>query len=148
VWTSTEECKKISAGQHQFPFAFNLPINVAPTFEGKHGFIRYYIHVKIDRPWSFDDSCKVPFTVTPHFDLNSVHYACLPAVKLINKNLGFFLFNHGRLNIKATLPKVGYVAGESIILQLDIDNASSRDVTKVEGSLIQCAAYTAKKYAF
>jgi hypothetical protein len=104
------------------------------------------LKLKIDRPWHFDDSCKVPFTVTPHFDLNTINYAGLPAIQQDSKDLGIFLFKHGQLNVKAMLSKVGYVPGESIVLQLEIDNASSRDVTKIESSLIQCAVYKAKRY--
>lgn len=122
-----------------------LPLNAPPTFEGSVGFIRYYIKAKIDRPWHTDNVHRGAFTVTPHFDLNTIPYAGLPTVKQTSKDLGFLLFKHGQLDVKVMLPKTGYVPGESIAISVDIKNASSRDVTRIEMSLIQCALCTADR---
>jgi hypothetical protein len=103
-----------------------LPINLPPTFEGSIGFIRYYIKAKIDRPWRIDNVVQRAFTVTPHFDLNSINYAGLvsfeisstnsfyfqPTVKQMSKDLGFLLFKHGHVNVKIMLAKTGYVSGK------------------------------------
>lgn len=112
VWDSTAENKKLPPGEARYPFSFVLPLNLPPTFEGSIGFIRYYIKAKIDRPWRIDNVCVRAFTVTPHFDLNSINYAGLPTVKQMSKDLGFLLFKHGHVNVKVMLAKTGYVPGK------------------------------------
>lgn len=53
---------RLPAGTNVFPFAFNLPINCAPSFEGCHGHIRYDVHVELDRPWKFNKKSRKCFS--------------------------------------------------------------------------------------
>jgi hypothetical protein len=55
------------------------------------------------------------------------------------------LFKHGKLNVKAKLPKTGYVAGESIRLVVEIGNESSKEVTKVQVELLRQSKFTADR---
>lgn len=136
---------KLPVGEIRFPFSFVLPVNIPPTFEGNIGFIRYLIKVKIDRPWRIDNVYKQAFTVTPHFDLNSVNYSGLPCVKQMSKNFDFLMFKNGCVDVKIMLAKAGYVPGESIALNVDIKNLSKKDLNRIEVSLIQSVMYTAKR---
>ncbi|KAH7704203.1 Protein ARRD-7 [Aphelenchoides avenae] len=145
VWHSDDN--KLPAGTHTFPFSFPLPANCAPSFEGTVGFVRYKCTAKIDRPWKFDKSIMQMFTVLPYFDLNSVPHAATPAVRELTKNLGVLFFKHGRLSASVSIPKSGFVPGESILVAADVSNTSSREVRRIEIALVENATYTAHRQA-
>ncbi|KAI1696072.1 arrestin domain-containing protein 17 [Ditylenchus destructor] len=144
VWQPVEQI--LLPGLHDFPFTFTLPVHCPPSFEGTIGFIRFYCKAKIDRPWKFDDNTRTNFTVMPHFDLNTIYYAGLPVEKHISKNIGVLCFKHGRIGAKITLGKSGYVPGENVMLNVEVNNTTSKDVTRVETSLIELVTYTARRH--
>uniref|UniRef100_A0A914ELG0 Arrestin C-terminal-like domain-containing protein n=1 Tax=Acrobeloides nanus TaxID=290746 RepID=A0A914ELG0_9BILA len=139
LWDGLEQ-KMLPAGIHKFNFVFPLPYTCPPSYEGQLGYVRYYCKAKIDRPWKFDKTVIAGFTVLPHFDLNTIPYAANPVVKESSKNLGL-LFKHGRLNVKASIPKYGYVPGESIDIQINFINESSRKVDCIDAKLIEYTIY-------
>lgn len=62
----------LSAGRHEFPFSFQLPEETLVTsFEGKHGSIRYWVKVKLHRPWAPVRKIKKEFTVIEPIDINT-----------------------------------------------------------------------------
>lgn len=62
---------KLAAGRTTFPFCFGLPPNLPSSFEGAHGYVRYFVKAIIDKPWKFDYTFKRPFTVIGILDLNA-----------------------------------------------------------------------------
>lgn len=66
------EATVLPAGRHEFPFSFQLPEETLVTsFEGKHGSIRYWVKVKLHRPWSTVKKIKKEFTVIEPIDINT-----------------------------------------------------------------------------
>lgn len=66
------EATVLPAGRHEFPFSFQLPEETLVTsFEGKHGSIRYWVKVKLHRPWSTVRKLKKEFTVIEPIDINT-----------------------------------------------------------------------------
>ena len=61
---------QIEAGDHVFPFQFQLPVSIPSSFVGLHGRIVYSITAVIDRPWKFDHETVAFFTVVGIYDLN------------------------------------------------------------------------------
>ena len=47
---------------------------IATSFEGKHGSIRYWLKVEMDKPWSFNHKTKKAFTVISPIDINQPEY--------------------------------------------------------------------------
>jgi hypothetical protein len=109
VWNSINS-DKIAAGEHRFPFNFQVPLSAPPTFEGCSGFIRYTLKAKIDRPWKIDKHVCVAFNVSPLFDLNTIPYSALPSTKQTCKKVGF-LFSKGHVDATVSIQKTGFVPG-------------------------------------
>lgn len=66
------EVTVLPAGRHEFPFSFQLPEETLVTsFEGKHGSIRYWVKVKLHRPWATVKKIKREFTVIEPIDINT-----------------------------------------------------------------------------
>ncbi len=57
-------------GEHEHQFMFTLPEALPSSFEGLHGYVRYWAKGCIDRPWKFDHETKSAFTVICPLDLN------------------------------------------------------------------------------
>ena len=67
----TDGTVKLSAGQHVFPFQFQLPVQLPGSFEGRSRcYVRYWLKGTIDKPWKFDPEVKYTFTVGSMLDLN------------------------------------------------------------------------------
>lgn len=60
----------IDAGRHEFDFQFEIPENCPSSFEGHHGYIRYFVRIVFVRPF-LNQTKAVPFTVMNTLNLNS-----------------------------------------------------------------------------
>ena len=58
------------AGRQIYPFEFTLPEELPSSFEGAHGYVRYFCKVTVERPWKFDQNVKKAFSVLSQLDLN------------------------------------------------------------------------------
>ena len=62
----------LPAGRHEFPFSFQLPEDtLASSFQGKHGSIRYWVKVKLLRPWASATEIKKEFTFVERININT-----------------------------------------------------------------------------
>lgn len=136
---------EIEAGFYQFNFQAILPPLLPTSFEAKHGSIRYLINVVIDRPWKFDLTYKVAFTVLKQLDLNYEN----PALKVPTKMEVFKTFYCGfcktaPLYIAASIPMSGYVAGQLVNVSIEINNESSIDVEDIKVTLKKFIFYNSQ----
>ena len=60
----------IAAGDYEYPFQFQLPVEIPSSFVGEHGDIVYRVKGVIDRPWKFDHEAVAFFNVVGVYDLN------------------------------------------------------------------------------
>ena len=60
----------LPSGIHRFPFSVLLRQNLPSSFEGSNGSVRYTVEAVIDKPWKFDHTVRVAFTVICILDLN------------------------------------------------------------------------------
>uniref|UniRef100_A0A1I7T7V3 Arrestin_C domain-containing protein n=1 Tax=Caenorhabditis tropicalis TaxID=1561998 RepID=A0A1I7T7V3_9PELO len=142
AWKSQDGQNRLPAGTNVFPFAFSLPTNCPPSFEGCHGQIRYSVHVELDRPWKFNKKQKKFFSVVPAYDLNITPTAINPMVNTVSKNTGLIL-KKGLVTMTVSLPKRGYVAGEILPITINIDNGSKAPVRTVRAKMTELSHFHA-----
>ncbi|CAI4229705.1 unnamed protein product [Auanema sp. JU1783] len=140
--------RALTIGQHIFDFRFELPIlpRLPPSFEGTFGAIRYSITALIERPWKTNKSYTEFFTLAPAFDLNTVPDARDVVLITRTKNTGFVFFRHGKIIMQCKLAKTGYVSGELIELDVNIENKTNRPIFKIEAKVIEKTTYVAYRY--
>ncbi|CAI2327100.1 unnamed protein product [Caenorhabditis sp. 36 PRJEB53466] len=148
VWKSDGTKHEMPAGEHTFPFSFQLPHWAPPSFEGDLGFIRYFIKVEIDRPWKFDDKFITCFTVLPKIDLSLIPNSQLPSRKHVCEQIGAVLWKRGAVRVEIRIPKQGFVCGEHIPVEMKIDNRTSKKFKQISLRLVQRVTYTGFRDGF
>ncbi|CAB1314152.1 unnamed protein product [Coregonus sp. 'balchen'] len=111
-----------------FPFSFQLPEETLVTsFEGKHGSVRYWVKVKLHRPWATVRKIKKEFTVIEPIDINTPALLA-PQAGTKDKMARVWYRNLGQVSITAKIDRKGYTPGEVIPVFAEFDNATSRSV--------------------
>lgn len=122
------ELTTLAAGRHEFPFSFQLPEETLVTsFEGKHGSIRYWVKVKLHRPWSTVKKIKKEFTVIEPIDINTPALLA-PQAGTKDKMARMWYRNCGQVSVTAKIDRKGYTPGEVIPVFAEFDNSTSRSV--------------------
>ncbi|VDI06184.1 Hypothetical predicted protein [Mytilus galloprovincialis] len=119
--------EKLPSGQHNFPFQFILPPTLPSSFEHQYGQVRYMLKATIDKPWKFDHHTKLPFTVVSLLDLNAIPEAPRPMQNQVAKTLCCLCCESGPITGVLRVDKTGYVPGEAIYLQGEIQNLSDTE---------------------
>lgn len=136
---------EIAAGSYQYNFQAVLPPLLPTSFEAKHGSIRYLINVVIDRPWKFDLTYKVAFTVLKQLDLNYENPALkIPTKMEILKTFYCGFCKTAPLFIAASIPMSGYVAGQNVNVSVEINNESRIDIEYVKITLKKIIFYNSQ----
>ncbi|XP_046714167.1 arrestin domain-containing protein 2 isoform X2 [Silurus meridionalis] len=122
------EMTTLPAGRHEFPFSFQLPEETLVTsFEGKHGSIRYWVKVKLHRPWAPVKKIKKEFTVIEPIDINTPSLLA-PQAGTKEKMARLWYHNFGQVSVTAKIDRKGYTPGEVIPVFAEFYNATSRSV--------------------
>ncbi|KAJ8383347.1 hypothetical protein AAFF_G00222070 [Aldrovandia affinis] len=118
----------LQAGRHEFPFSFQLPEEALVTsFEGKHGSVRYWVRVKLHRPWSTVRRIKKEFTVIQPIDINTPALLA-PQAGTKDKMARAWYRNFGQVSVTAKIDRKGYTPGEVIPVFAEFDNSTSHVV--------------------
>ncbi|XP_050089441.1 arrestin domain-containing protein 2-like [Anopheles aquasalis] len=133
---------ELLAGEHIYEFACDLPANLPTSFEGSYGQCRYTAQVIMDRPWKFNLTYKVGFTVIQPLDLNVFSPSIRVPARMEDARVfccGFWQTKP--LYVQVTAPCTGYVPGQAIPLTIELDNRSSRTIEGVNMKLLQEVNY-------
>nr|XP_002129778.1 arrestin domain-containing protein 3-like [Ciona intestinalis] len=133
--------KKLPGGQSNFPFQFILPPQLPSSFEGAHGYVRYVVHASIDKPWKFDPNTKTAFTVLDMLDLNQEQHARSPATMNDSKTLCCLCCASGPIAAEVHIDRTGYVPGEFIAVNANVENGSSSKLPGTSASIIQSVTF-------
>ncbi|XP_048203154.1 arrestin domain-containing protein 1 isoform X2 [Perognathus longimembris pacificus] len=139
----------LPAGEHSFPFQFLLPTTAPTSFEGPFGRIVHQVKATIDTPrFSKDHKCSLVFYVLSPLNLNSIPDIEQPNVASATKKFSYKLVKTGSVVLTASTDLRGYVMGQVLRLQADIENQSGKDTSPVVASLLQKVSYKAKRWIY
>ncbi|XP_029418425.1 arrestin domain-containing protein 1 isoform X3 [Nannospalax galili] len=139
----------LPAGEHNFPFQFLLPATAPTSFEGRFGKIVYQVKATIDTPrFSKDHKCSLVFYILSPLNLNSIPDIEQPNVASATKKFSYKLVKTGSVVLTVSTDLRGYVVGQVLRLQADIENQSGKDTSPVVASLLQKVSYKAKRWIY
>eukprot|EP00095_Tigriopus_kingsejongensis_P010743 maker-scaffold277_size226016-snap-gene-0.23 protein:Tk10743 transcript:maker-scaffold277_size226016-snap-gene-0.23-mRNA-1 annotation:"arrestin domain-containing protein 3" len=136
--TDNWQDSQIYPGDHFFPFTFNLPQGLPSSFEGSVGQIRYSVKATMDRK-----NTKAFFTINGILDLNHQPGINNPVQVMDHKNLCCFCCRSGPISAVVRMPKTGFVPGEVLVLDAEVENKSSRTMNRSQVRLMQIVKYRA-----
>lgn len=133
---------EILPGIHTYNFSCVLPHQIPTSFEGRIGHIRYTIMVALERPWKFNNTFKVAFTVLKPYDLNyDSPVLRMPSQMEINKTFCCWPCSSGPMVLTASIPQTGYVPGQAVNIRVDIRNLSSIRIDEIRFILMKIVNY-------
>ncbi|OWF34734.1 arrestin domain-containing protein 17-like [Mizuhopecten yessoensis] len=130
------------AGHHVYPFTLPLPSTIPSSFEGRRGYVRYTCKANIDRPWKFDESTKRAFTVIRHLDLNTIPNILMPERLVEQETIQGCCCEEGKVKVTLGINKRGYVPGEHLVYDIEVENNSENTISFLSLELRQEATYT------
>uniref|UniRef100_A0A8D1PMZ1 Arrestin domain containing 1 n=1 Tax=Sus scrofa TaxID=9823 RepID=A0A8D1PMZ1_PIG len=130
--------------------SFALSPATAPTsFEGPFGKIVHQVRATIDTPrFSKDHQCSRVFYILSPLNLNSIPDIEQPNVASTTRKFSYKLVKTGSVVLTASTDLRGYVVGQVLRLQADIENQSGKDTSPVVASLLQKVSYKAKRWIY
>ncbi|KAK7868029.1 hypothetical protein R5R35_010200 [Gryllus longicercus] len=135
------------AGNHELPFTFVLPDSIPSSFESKECYIRYTISSSLEGAKLPLLSEKVIISVNAPLDLNNIPKSQYPSTAIIDqKNNTWCWCAKTTLHAGVHTSRRGYVPGEIIILNAEINNLDSKPVVSVRAQLIQIIKYYHKAW--
>lgn len=132
----------IDGGTHTYNFYCTIPEVCPSSFESTTGFIRYLAKVVVLRSKKADKVYTTAFTVLKKVDLNtdtSVIKGPIQAevVKMVSS--GFF--SKKPLIMRVDIPQNGFVSGQAIMINTQIDNQSNTPLKGIRFALNLVATY-------
>lgn len=135
---------ELAQGEYSYPFSCQIPPTAPSSFEGEYGQIRYTVRATLDRPWKFDSDAKAAFTVVAPLDLNGLPQAKEPIEFEKSKSFCCLWCKSGPLTLTVKLPTSGYVPGQTIPFQIEIENGSNIRVRPINCELRKEVSWHAK----
>lgn len=137
---------EILPGIHTYNFSCALPHLIPTSFEGRIGQIRYTISVSLERPWKFNNTFKVAFTVLKPYDLNyDSPVLRMPSQMETQKSFCCWPCSSGPLVITASIPQTGYVPGQTVKISVDVRNLSSIRIEEIRFILLKIVHYISQR---
>lgn len=130
-------------GHFKYPFVFNIPQSVPTSYEGSIGRIRYELKAEIDIPGKRDIKTRRPIIINEIVDVNDPKFHDTPGGQ-VHKDVGCLCWKAGPLDVTANIDRQGYCPGELILVNAQVANETTRDMTALRAMLVQDVLYIAK----
>ncbi|KAL3866418.1 hypothetical protein ACJMK2_043719 [Sinanodonta woodiana] len=131
-------------GVYNYPFNFQLPLNIPSSYEAVIGRVRYAVVVTVVKPWAFNLVTMGPFTVVSLLDLNKLPNVANGGTAEDEKTLCCLCCKSGPISAKVTTDRLGYVPGEAIKFSAEISNLSNRQMECSKAQLVMKVQYHAR----
>jgi hypothetical protein len=144
VWDNQQSPEgKLGAGQHSWPFRFDVPPTTPSSFEGSVGHIRYSLKAKIVTGLlKFDHNVEVPVPVQQLMKISDPRLL-QPQRQEVQKTICCLCCASGPIVLTVAVPKTGFLLGESFQLNASLENGSSRQLT-ISANIVENATYYAQ----
>ena len=129
---------KLPPGIHKLPFMITLPQNIPGSYESEVGHIRYEIKAQIVRDWKWDHKVERLITVSGMLDLNVDPANRQPGQSHNHKAL---CCTSGLISAIIRTNRSGYVPGEMIGFNAEVDNKSRKTMNQSKLQLVQHIHY-------
>ena len=138
LWTAPPGQVTLPVGSHHYNFSFQLPDRLPASFEfgsPSRSFIRYCLVVKVHRPRRFAFKHQAAFVILERININDAALLC--SMRSENeKQRGCYCCTSGPLALSATVDRMGYCPGETIIVSAVAENHSDRQLSGMRIRLI------------
>ncbi|XP_060551925.1 arrestin domain-containing protein 17-like [Ruditapes philippinarum] len=133
----------LEKGFHQFPFEYRLPDNVPSSFIGKFGSVTYILKAIVQGERQGDTTIATePFLVMRKYLLPD---ELSEPLKTKLAKTYFSMCSWGKVNADIHLNRTGFVPGEDICLQAEVQNHSPLRITAIQAGLLMESTYRAQK---
>lgn len=139
---STED--ELTPGLHKYNISYALASSLPTSFKCKNGSIKYKVRINVIKSWK-DLKFDFPFTIIRPLNLNSESPALRNPMKEELSKTFKFDFTPEPLHMSAKIPFTGYVPGQTINVQIQVNNQSKTHVKEVKVSLKQIVALCSYK---
>jgi len=145
LWGNESGSEEMAAGEHNFPFHFQLPTDgrLPSSYEsgfGTTGYIRYSLKATIVRSGlKFNYNAKRIINVNEIVDVNKP-WLTSPLSKSKEKTFCCLWCASGPLVLSATIDRGAYCPNEWISISTEVENHSNRRVNSVRAALKQVVA--------
>ncbi|CAG4935943.1 unnamed protein product [Colias eurytheme] len=129
-------------GPQSINFSYLIPSNVPSSFQGAKGQVRYSVRAYLDYPDTTRDELVADFDVIAPLDLNTVDCIKTPIAMEFEEVSSCNCFCEDELiNIKFQAPVSGYCPGQIMNIQIDSQNDTGSEVTKILFQIIKKERY-------
>ena len=145
----SQESITLEKGKHQFPLEYALPDSLPSSFIGKYGSITYVVKATLREDQKFGLNSMItsePFLVMRRLDLTHDKELLQPYEATASKRLwgGLAFCISGNVTADVILQKTGYVPGEDVFVDAEVNNDSPRTVKAINASIIMHSTFSAK----
>ena len=135
---------EIFPGCQVYPFSFQLPASIPPTYKGRWGSVEYVVTATVDIPWGINIVQQKEIKVKLPYNLNtqSNRHCASPCVIEKRKLFCCWCCTSDPFNITVTVPVTGYIPGQSIPLTIECENRSDVDIEKIDIRLVRNVEFT------
>lgn len=123
------EASTIDIGIYEFTFACLIPPEMPYSINKPNGYVSYDVAAKLDIPWRTDLRDYKSLTVYRREDLTFYPNSGMP---LTHEKIAYFCCtfscNTNQLTMTMNLPKLGFIAGEKIPVNITLVNESNTDI--------------------
>lgn len=143
----------LSKGNHSFPLQYNLPDSLPSSFIGKFGSVTYVVKATLkqgneNQMGLGSNITSEPFLVLRRYDLSNNQELKLPrTVKLSKKSACSMIFCHSKIEAEFEVPKIGFLPGEDIIINAQIENNYPSNIKSILAVLLLNSKFHAKNHS-
>lgn len=136
--------ERVRRGPRRYRFRCVLPPAAPASFDGDLGYVACAVRATVEVAGAIGAGCTELVHVTPVVDLNALAVARRP-LHLEAEVSGATCARSHQLGVRVTAPKSGFAPGETLVVDVHLDNSSSAALPRLELQLVKQERYAARE---